>query len=96
METAAPVAASTAATRTPVTQVTTNVPEQTPAPAAPSSSEAPSSESVPAANTQQSNEQLDQLRQMLANVRPAGKYYSPSCAIHTNIKSRSLGTHRLE
>ncbi|CAO0795674.1 unnamed protein product [Mucor circinelloides] len=72
METAAPVAASTAATRTPVTQVTTNVPEQTPAPAAPSSSsEAPSSESIPVATTQQSNEQLDQLRQMLANVRPA-------------------------
>lgn len=53
---------------------TTNLPEQTPAPVAPISQvPVASTESAPVATSQQSNEQLDQLRQMLANVRPAGK-----------------------
>ncbi|CAO3628223.1 unnamed protein product [Mucor fragilis] len=64
-------AASTATTRALAAEPAASVPE--PTPAAPSS-EAPATaptQSVPGATPQQSNQQLDQLRQMLANVRPA-------------------------
>jgi hypothetical protein len=76
METTTPPPA--AVTRAPpistTTTTTTNLSEQTPAPVAPTSQvPVASTESAPVATSQQSNEQLDQLRQMLANVRPAGK-----------------------
>ncbi|KAL9539750.1 hypothetical protein MBANPS3_010083 [Mucor bainieri] len=66
----ASAASTTTASRAPAAE-TTSAPEQTPV--APSSSEAPAASTapVPVATPQQSNQQLDQLRQMLANVRPA-------------------------
>ncbi|KAF1797433.1 proteasome complex subunit Rpn13 ubiquitin receptor-domain-containing protein [Mucor lusitanicus] len=72
METAttSPVAATTTTTRAPAAENTTHTPQQAPA-AAPAEAPTASTPSVPVATTQQSNEQLDQLRQMLANVRPA-------------------------
>lgn len=72
---AAATTTTTTTTRAPAAETTVNVPQQTPstAAAATPSSEAPaaaSTPSVPVATSQQSNQQLDQLRQMLANVRP--------------------------